>query len=185
MDAHNHIVDEVQAKATEYTQYVLDALRRYPGIDVTTTDEVYAQLLAHGTAAHITNSGISVEVLQQKVQSAISVGHDFGVGDLVPSSLGLAIIALSSFRDGSLTLEQRANQFGERGAKAGLATAAGKAAMIASGYWWVALAAGVSTRWLATLGGNKRQRYDELLSLVRSVENLAAAKNAPFRARTA
>ena len=180
-DQQHRVVDVLQAKATESAHYVLEALHRYPGIDVTTTDEVYAQLIAHGTAAHVTNSGISEEVLQQKVEAAILAGHHVGVGDLVPSTVGLAIIALSSFRDGSLTLEQRAGQFGERGAKAGFASVAGKAALIASGYWWAALAAGVGTRLLTTYGGNKRQRYDELLDLTRSVEQLACKAKAPGR----
>ena len=58
---------------------------------------------------------------------------------------------------------------------------AGKAALIASGYWWAALAAGVGTRLLTTYGGNKRQRYDELLDLTRSVEQLACKAKAPGR----
>ncbi len=89
----------------------------YPDIDVTTTTEVHAQLVAHGAADHVT-SGVSEVVLQQKVEVAVAAGHHhLDAGDLVPSSIGLAVIALLSFMDKSLSLEQKGAEFGDRGSQ--------------------------------------------------------------------
>lgn len=174
LDADGHTVDVLQAKATESVAYVKDALERYPDIDVTTTTEVHAQLVALGATDHVTDGGVSEAVLQQNVEAAVGAGqHHLDAGDLVPSSIGLAVIALSSFMDKSLSLEQKGAEFGDRAAKAGVTGAAAKAVLIATNTWWLGLAVGVSSRWLATYGGNKRQRYDALQRAVQSLENQA------------
>lgn len=49
VDEHDQVVDVLQAKATEAVAYVQEALERYPGIDVSTTTEVHAQLMALST----------------------------------------------------------------------------------------------------------------------------------------
>lgn len=171
LDADGHAVDVLQAKATESVAYVKQALERYPDIDVTTTTEVHAQLVALGAADHVTDGGVSEAVLQQKVEAAAVLGHDhLDPGDLVPSSLGLAVIALSSFMDKSLSLEQKGAEFGDRAAKAGVTGAAAKTVLIATNTWWLGLAVGVGSRWLASYGGNKRQRYEALQRAVESLE---------------
>ncbi len=174
LDADGHTVDVLQAKATESVAYVKDALERYPDIDVTTTTEVHAQLVALGAADHVTNGGFSEAVLQQKVEAAVAAGHHhLDAGDLVPSSIGLAVIALSSFMDKSLSLEQKGAEFGDRAAKAGVTGAAAKTVLIATNTWWLGLAVGVGSRWLASYGGNKRQRYEALQRAVESLETRA------------
>ena len=145
----------------------------YPDIDVTTTTEVHAQLVAHGAADHVT-SGVSEVVLQQKVEVAVAAGHHhLDAGDLVPSSIGLAVIALLSFMDKSLSLEQKGAEFGDRAAKAGVTGAAAKTVLIATNTWWLGLAVGVGSRWLGSYGGNKRQRYEALQRAVESLETRA------------
>ena len=174
LDAHDDIVDVLQAKATESVGYVKAALQRCPDIDVTTTTEVHAQLVALGAVNHVTNGGISEAVLQSKVEAAIAAGNNhLGVGNLVPSSIGLAVIALSSFMDKSLSLEQKGAAFGGRAAKAGVTGAAAKTVLIATNTWWLGLAVGVGSRWLASYGGNKRQRYEALQRAVESLEKKA------------
>jgi hypothetical protein len=171
LDADGHTVDVLQAKATESVAYVKDALERYPDIDVTTTTEVHAQLVALGAADHVTSGGVSEAVLQQKVEAAVAAGHHhLDAGDLVPSSIGLAVIALSSFMDKSLSLEQKGAEFGDRAAKAGVTGAAAKTVLIATNTWWLGLAVGVGSRWLASYGGNKRQRYEALQRAVEALE---------------
>jgi hypothetical protein len=175
LDADGRIVDVLQAKATESVAYVKDALERYPDIDVTTTTEVHAQLVALGAADHVTSGGVSEAVLQQKVEAAVAAGHHhLDAGDLVPSSLGLAVIALSSFMDKSLSVEQKGAEFGDRVAKAGVTAAAAKTVLIATNTWWLGLAIGVGSRWLASYGGNKRQRYEALERAVESLETAAS-----------
>ncbi len=175
LDADGHTVDVLQAKATDSVAYVKDALERYPDIDVTTTTEVHAQMVALGAADRVTSGGVSEAVLQQKVEAAVAAGHHhLDASDLVPSSIGLAVIALSSFMDKSMSLEQKGAEFGDRAAKAGVTGAAATTALIATNTWWLGLTVRVGSRWLTTYGGNKRQRYEALQRAVESLEPRAA-----------
>lgn len=173
VDANGQVVELLQAKATESVAYVQEALQRYPDIDVTTTTEVHAQLVALGAADRVADSGISEAVLQQQVEAAVQagqVGQVVDVTDLVPSAVGLAVVALSSFMDKSLTMEQRGAEFGGRAAKLGVTGAAAKTVLVATNTWWLGLAVGVGSNWLATYGGNKRQRYEALRRVVVELE---------------
>jgi hypothetical protein len=168
LDDHGHVVDVLQAKATESAQYVLDALHKYPGIDIVSTSEVHAQLLAMGMAEHVTNSGITEQALQDAVNHAAdaTTAH-FSANDLVPSALGMAIIGLSVMLDKNMTWTQRAGEFGARGARAGAAGAAAKVAMVVTQTWWIGLMAGVGSRWLAMKGRARREQYEALLQAVK------------------
>ena len=161
-DANGQVSELLQAKATESASYVKEALERYPDIDVTTTSEVHGQLVALGLAQDVHNSGISEAVLQAKVEAAAQSGSAFGVSDLVPSSIGLAVIALSVFMDKGATLREKGATFGSRSAKAGASSAMGKMAMVATQTWWLGLIAGVGSSWLASRGHGKREQYEAL-----------------------
>lgn len=151
-DANGQVNELLQAKATESARYVQDALERYPNIDVTTTTEVHGQLLAMGLAENVRNSGISESVLQAKVEAAAEAGNAFDASNLVPSSIGLAVIALSVFMNKGATLREKGAAFGERSAKAGISAFVGQAAMVATQTWWLGLIAGVGSSWLAGRG---------------------------------
>lgn len=167
-----HVVDVMQAKATESAAYVKEALARYPDIDVSTTTEVYAQLLAQGVKDGVTDSGISEAVLQAKVESAAQAAG--GAADwCVSGTASAALMALSVFMDKSVSPDQRWAAFGERSGGVGVSGAAGKAVLAATGYWWLALAAGVGARVLARHGGGKRARLDSLQALVKAAERVA------------
>ena len=56
---------------------------------------------------------------------------------------------------------------------AGVTGAAAKTVLIATNTWWLGLAVGVGSRWLASYGGNKRQRYEALERAVESLEKNA------------
>lgn len=161
VDGSGQVVDVLQAKATESVHYVLEAIKRYPSIDVTTTEEVYAQLLALGMAEGVTNSGISESALETQVLQAAD-GQALGLDDLLPSTLGLAVIGLSVFMDKEITWTQRGEQFGERGAQAGLAGGAAKVALVVTQTWWIGLLAGVGSRVLASKGRMRREQYEAL-----------------------
>ena len=161
-DAQGHVDELLQAKATESASYVKEALERYPDIDVTTTTEVHAQLLAMGLAQNVHNSGISEAVLQAKVDAAAHAGSAFDASDLVPSSLGLAVIALSAFMNKEMNQREKGAAFGTRSAKAGASSAVGKLAMVATQTWWLGLIAGVGSSWLASRGHGKREQYEAL-----------------------
>lgn len=161
-DDHGNVSELLQAKATESAQYVKEALDRYPDIDVTTTTEVHGQLVAMGLAQDVHNSGISEAVLQAKVDAATHAGSAFDPSDLVPSSIGLAVIALSVFMTKGATSREKGAAFGTRSAKAGASSAAGKVAMVVTQTWWLGLIAGVGSSWLASRGHGKRERYEVL-----------------------
>lgn len=162
LDENGQVSELMQAKATESVGYVKEALLRYPDIDVTTTTEVHAQLLALGLAENVRNSGISEAVLQAKVESATQAGGTFSASDLVPSSLGLAVIALSVFLNKNTTGREKGADFGVRSTKAGAFSVVGKVAMATTQTWWIGLVAGVGTGWLASKGHGKREQYEAL-----------------------
>jgi len=74
-----------------------------------------AQLLARGLAENANNSGISESVLQAKVEAASKAGSVFEASDLVPSSIGLAVIALSVFMDKGASLREKGAACGQGG----------------------------------------------------------------------
>lgn len=170
LDAQSHTVDVLQAKATESVAYVKDALERYPNIDIVTTSEVHGHLMALGLTQHVSDSGISEVILQDKVEAAAGIGEHLEAGDFVPSALGLAVIAFPAFAASDASWEARAAAFGDRAAKAGMAGALAKAALIATNAWWLALAGGVGLRVMVGRGEAKRQQLDALKGIVESLE---------------
>lgn len=171
LDDHGQVSELLQAKATESAAYVKEALERYPDIDVTTTTEVHAQLVALGLAQDVHNSGISEAVLQAKVEAAAHAGTAFDASDLVPSSIGLAVIALSVFMNTESNLREKGAAFGTRSARAGVSGAVGKLAMLATQTWWVGLIAGVGSSWLAGRGHGKREQYEALKAALGIMED--------------
>lgn len=161
-DANGQVNELLQAKATESARYVQDALERYPNIDVTTTTEVHGQLVAMGLAENVRSSGISESVLQAKVDAAAQAGDAFDASNLVPSSIGLAVIALSVFMNKDATLREKGVAFGARSAKAGMSAFVVQAAMVVTQTWWLGLIAGVGSSWLAGRGHGKREQYEAL-----------------------
>jgi len=176
LDDQGQVVEVLQAKATESVQYVHEALERYPGIDVVTTSEVHAQLVAMGLAESVKDSGITEASLQAAVEQAATAGVDFSVGDLMPSALGLAVISLSLILDPKMTWVERASQLGSRGARVGAAGALAKVAMVATQTWWLGLLAGVGSGWLAAKGRQKREQYE---ALCRAAAQLRAHHGGP------
>ena len=174
-DSNGQVSEFLQAKATESVQYVKEALERYPDIDVTTTSEVHAQLLARGLAENVNNSGISESVLQAKVEAASQAGSVFDASDLVPSSIGLAVIALSVFMDKGASLREKGAAFGSRSAKAGASSVAGKVVLVATQTWWLGLIAGVGSGWLASRGHNKREQYEALSQALKTMKARSVA----------
>lgn len=166
-DANGQVSELLQAKATESASYVKEALERYPSIDVTTTSEVHGQLVAMGLAQDVHNSGISEAMLQAKVEAAAQGGGVFDASNLVPSSIGLAVIALSVFMNKDATLREKGATFGTRSAKAGVSSYVGHAAMVATQTWWLGLVAGAGSSWLAAKGHGKREQYEALRGALR------------------
>lgn len=182
LDEHGQVSELLQAKATESAQYVQEALQRYPDIDVTTTTEVHAQLTALGLAENVHGSGISEAALQAKVEAAAAHSDAaFDASDLVPSSIGLAVIALSVFMKKDASLREKGEHFGQRSAKAGVSAGVGKAALVATQAWWIALLGGVATSWLAARGQGKREQYEALKKALEVMQERQTVSPAPKR----
>jgi len=73
----------------------------------------------------------------------------------MPSSIGLAVIALSVFMKKDASLREKGAQFGQRSAQAGVSAGVGKVAVVATQTWWIALIGGVAASWLAGRGQGK------------------------------
>lgn len=184
LDQHGQVSELLQAKATESVEYVQEALNRYPDIDITTTTEVHAQLLALGLAQNVHDSGISEAVLQAKVEAATHTAGVFDASDLVPSSIGMAVIALSVFMNKDTTLREKGSALGSRTAKAGASSAVGKLAMVATQTWWLGLISGVGASWLASRGHGKREEYEVLkksLEVMDYRQELIAYRDVPLQ----
>lgn len=180
LDEHGQVSELLQAKATESVQYVQQALQRYPDIDITTTTEVHAQLTALGLAENVRSSGISEAALQAKVEAAAAYSNaTFDASDLVPSSIGLAVIALSVFMKKDASLREKGEHFGQRSAKAGVSVGVGKAALVVTQAWWVALIGGVATNWLAGRGLGKREQYEAIKKALEVMQERNTALPAP------
>lgn len=152
----------LQAKATESASYIQEALQRYPDIDVTTTSEIHAQMVARGLGEHVHNSGISEAALQAKVEAAAQGAHGFDLGDLAPSSIGLAVIGLSVFMGKRGSLREMGGEFGSRVGRTAVSSIGAKTVMVVTQTWWLGLMVGVGSNWLAGRGRDKREVYDQL-----------------------
>lgn len=173
LDARDHVADLIQAKATESVEYIRQTLERYPSIDITTTSETYSKMAAMGLAQHVHNGGVALATLNGDMVNAVATASDHFHGiSFVPSSISLAVIALSVLMDRRLTWELAGYQFGTRSAKAGVAVGVANAAMIATQTWWIGLLAGVGTRLLAARGEGKRTRYQELKDAVGTLRKI-------------
>lgn len=173
LDAHDHIADLIQAKATESVEYIRQALERYPSIDITTTSETYSKMAAMGLAQHVHNGGVALTTLNGDMANAVATASDHFHGiSFVPSSISLAVIALSVLMDRRLTWELAGYQFGSRAAKAGAAVGVANAAMVVTQTWWIGLLAGVGTRLLAVHGEAKRARYQVLKDSVGTLREM-------------
>lgn len=172
VDQQGQVLELLQAKATNSAAYVREALERYPGIDVVTTQEVYAQLTALGLAEQVRGSGINEAALQQLLDQAAgtaTTGVDFS--DVLPSAIGLAVVGLSVFMDKSVTAEERARIIGERSGRVGVSSMAAKGLMVVTQTWWLGLIGGVGSHWLSSRGRAKRERYDALKDVLRRLRH--------------
>jgi hypothetical protein len=164
-------VDWIQAKATDSVDYVRQAIERYPDIDVTTTSEVYAELMARGMAEGVHNSGIAEAALDAAVQGGIEAAHGHISGlDLLPGGIGLAAIGLTVFFDRTVPDAIKARKAGKQIGQAMIPMALGKAALVVSQLWWVGLVAGAGSSWLAGKGRVKRAQFDSLRDVMRTLE---------------
>lgn len=94
-DAHGHIIEHLQLKATESMSYIADAITHHPEIDVVVTHEVFERISDPEVLSHLIDSGISDGHLENVATTAVhDVAPDFA---LIPW-LAFGAIALQSWR---------------------------------------------------------------------------------------
>ena len=168
------LADVLQLKASDSVNYVIESARRYPDIDIVTTDEVYSQLLLHSNIENyeIINSGISEDSLVELIATSIEIGN--GVSGFLDSKVpiaSMALIAFSAFTEEQKTIYQKSFSFGDRSAKAMIALGV---ADFLTGFttWWVGLLGAIGTRLLSDRGRIRRKRYRQLKDIVENNERI-------------
>lgn len=158
--ANGEIASILQAKATDSVSYVQDALKKYPNIDVVTTDEVYSHLVMSGISENITNGTISNVELVDALENAVDASEL--TMDYTPPMFALAFIAFTSYKDESLTLYQKARSAGERSGKTYLSSLVGGGVAAITNTWWLGVLGSVSSRILSDSGNRKYETYEKL-----------------------
>lgn len=162
------LTDMLQLKATDSVNYVIESARRYPDIDIVTTDEVYSQLLLHSNMENvdIINSGITEDSLVDLIETSTDL--DYGVSDFLDMKIpiaSLALIALSAYTEEQKDIYQKSFNFGDRSSKTVIAIGVGG---FLTGFttWWVGLIGAVGTRFVADRGRIRKLQHKNLKHIV-------------------
>lgn len=154
------IVSVLQAKATDSVSYVSDAIEQYPNIDVVTTDEVYSHLVMSGVSESIVSSGVSNAALADELDGAAEAA-ELSV-NFAPPLLTLALIAFTSYKDGSLRCYDVARRAGERYGQAYLASLVAGTVAAITNTWWLGVLASVASRHMSDHGRTKGELFFRL-----------------------
>lgn len=155
-----HVARILQMKATDSMDYVRQALERYPDVDVVTTDEVHSALVMNGAADSVAASGIADADLTSHVEDAVQNANYHM--DWTPPIISLALIAFTSYSMKDVDAYEKARTFGDRAAKSYLACLLASGVLAVTQTWWLALVAGVGSRYAAHTGRKRREIYQEL-----------------------
>ncbi|HET8924277.1 MAG TPA: hypothetical protein VFN26_14905 [Candidatus Acidoferrum sp.] len=94
-DAHGHIIQHLQLKATESMSYIADAIAHHPEIDVVATHEVFEHMDDPKMLSHIIDSGISNGQLEDLVADPV---HDVAPHFVLIPWAAFGVIAFQSWR---------------------------------------------------------------------------------------
>ncbi|MEN6632223.1 MAG: hypothetical protein ABFD84_07325 [Candidatus Polarisedimenticolia bacterium] len=156
-DAHGHVVELLQLKATESAEYVAHALERYPGIDVVATREAFDSLHDPELAAHVVKSSISDAALTEHVHDSLQ--PEFDQGFHLPF-FAFAVIALQSLDRAwkGADIGRVAAEAARRGIFSTIASAVGHATLVATHVAPLAIPASVGTRLALTAATTRIER---------------------------
>lgn len=179
-DAHGHIDNLLQLKATVSLDYVREAIAAHPEIDVVVPHELYQKLADHHEAlGHILDGHETLHLINGHVADA--VGHAEAVGAAVhfPVIGPVLVIGIAaalnyrSYRQGRTTPADALRNVGERGALAILAAGAGWAAILLAHEPFVGLPTSVVVR---LFGGQILHNFRRGELLERFIQNVKEAK---------
>ena len=170
LDSNGSIAQELQMKATNSLTYIKEALERYPDINIVTTDEMYSNLIMHGMADNVIDSGISNAELTEVVTEALennSIEMNFGL-PVIP----LLIIGYSVYKKDNLSSFNKGKEFGKRYTKAYISYLTGGAVAVLTNTWWIGLVTSISTNFLTEYGRANLNKVKALDELIKSNENV-------------
>ena len=156
-DAHGHVVELLQLKATESAEYVAHALERYPGIDVVATREAFDAIHDPDLAAHVVKSSISDAALTEHVHDSLQ--PEFDQVFHLPF-FAFAVIALQSLDRAwkGADIGRVAAEAARRGIFSTIASAVGHATLVATHVAPLAIPASVGTRLALTAAATRIER---------------------------
>ncbi|MFY9976850.1 MAG: hypothetical protein WA252_13575 [Candidatus Sulfotelmatobacter sp.] len=177
-DAHGHVDNLLQLKATESLDYVRAAIAAHPDIDVVVPHGLYEKLADHHEAlGHILDGHETLEGINGHITGAVHHAEAAGAAAHFPIVGPAIVIGLAvglngrAYRQGKVSMEQALRSVGQRGILAVLASGAGWAVTLFAHEPFIGLPTSVMVR---LLGGQyfHNQRRRELLT-----ENLKAIRD--------
>ena len=180
-DSHGHIAELLQLKATESLSHVYDALAAHPDIDVVIPEDVYQHLTGHeDLLGHILDGHTSLIDLNSNMGDAVDAAQHAGAAAHFPIYGPILVIGLtvvmnwSKYRNKQMSLKEYLQNICERGALAGIASAAGLAANALAHEPFIGLPVSVAVR---LVGGqalhnyHRREKLDQLVVIADESRN--------------
>ncbi len=175
-DAHGHVDQLLQLKATDSINYVHEALAAHPDIDVVVPHELYEKLANnHDALAHVLDGHEALGHLNGHVANAVGHAEAAGVTEHFPIVGPVLVIGLAaalnfrSYRQGRMTPAEALRNVGERGALTLLASGAGWAATLLAHEPFVGLPTSVVVRLFGGQFLHNRRRRELLTEYVETI----------------
>lgn len=176
-DAHGHVDQLLQLKATDSLNYVHEALAAHPDIDVVVPHELYERLADnHDALAHILDGHEGLHNINAHVMDAVGHAEAAGAAEHFPIIGPVIVVALAaslnyrSYRKGKISPAEALRNVGERGVLAVLASGAGWAAAVLAHEPLVGLPTSVLVRLFGGQLFHNRRRRELLDGLIGSIE---------------
>jgi hypothetical protein len=175
-DAHGHVDQLLQLKATDSLNYVREAIATHPDIDVVVPHELYEKLAEnHDAVSHILDGHEALGHLSGHVEDAVGHAEAAGAAEHIPFVGPIIVIGLAaalnyrSYRQGRMTPAEALRNVGERGALAFFASGAGWAAALLAHEPFVGLPTSVAARLFGGQFLHNRRRRELLTEYVETI----------------
>jgi len=175
-DAHGHVAELLQMKATESVTYVHDAITAHPDIPVVVPHELYEKLAnSHDALAHVLDGHEALNNLNGHLTDAVGHAEAAGAAEHFPI-IGPALVTglatalnFESYRKGRVSVAEALRNVGERGFLAVVASGAGWAVGLLAHEPFFGLPTSVVVRLFGGQMLHNRRRRELLALLVESV----------------
>ncbi|MGA8728539.1 MAG: hypothetical protein WB608_07290 [Terracidiphilus sp.] len=177
-DAHGHVSELLQMKATDSISYVHEAIATHPDIPVVVPHELYEKMAEnHDAFAHILDGHEALNNLNGHITDAVGHAETAGAAEHFPTIGPVVVIGLAvalnyrRYRRGRMTLSDLMRNVGERGALAVLASGAGWAAALLAHEPFFGLPTSIAVRLFGGQLFHNRRRRELLAGLVDAVSD--------------